>query len=85
MILSKIKIDNYRNLSGLSAQFSNDINFIVGENNIGKSNLLFLIEAILSGKRFEEIDFSDKSKPIIVEFSLLAIHFLYNLKANLCY
>ena len=70
MQLSHIEISNYRNLSGVNIDFSDDINIIVGENNIGKSNLLYCILSILTGKKFEEMDFFDKEKPIIIDFSL---------------
>lgn len=70
MQLSHIEISNYRNLSGVNIDFSDDINIIVGENNIGKSNLLYCILSLLTGKKFEEMDFFDKEKPIIIDFSL---------------
>ena len=68
--LSHIGISNFRNLSEVAIDFSDDINIIVGENNIGKSNLLYCVLSILTGKKFEEIDFFDKDKPIIIDFSL---------------
>ena len=70
MQLSHIEISNYRNLSGVNIDFSDDINIIVGENNIGKSNLLYCILSILTGKKFEEMDFFNKDEPIIINFTL---------------
>ncbi len=37
MQLSHIEISNFRNLSSITVDFSDDINILVGENNIGKS------------------------------------------------
>ena len=43
MYISEISlISNYRNLSGLSIKFNKSVNFIIGENNIGKTNILEL-------------------------------------------
>ncbi len=70
MQISNLSIENFRNLSGVTVNFSDDINSIVGENNIGKSNLLQLVASVLTGRKFDEIDFYDKNKPLIVSFSL---------------
>ncbi len=70
MKISKLTIENFRNLSGVHIDFSDDINIIVGENNIGKSNLLYCILSILTGKKFEEIDFFDKNQSISINFTL---------------
>ena len=64
MRLREINISNYRNLDNIKISFSDDINYIVGENNIGKTNLLCAINKIFTGKSFEESDFLDKSKGI---------------------
>lgn len=70
MKISKLTIENFRNLSGISTIFSDEICSIVGENNIGKSNLLYAITSVLTGKKFDEIDFYDKSKPLVISFTL---------------
>lgn len=70
MKISSLSVKNYRNLDSLSLTLANDINFIVGENNIGKSNLLCLIDSVLSAKSFNEKDFADINLPIEVEVSL---------------
>lgn len=44
MIIEKINIKNFRNLNSLEVDFNKNLNFIVGRNNIGKSNLLKLIK-----------------------------------------
>lgn len=71
MIIKSIDIDNYRNFSNAKIDFSENINFIVGENNIGKTNILNLIDIIVSGRNFEETDFTTTDKGINVIFSLL--------------
>ena len=48
------KIDNYRNLSGQSMIFDNSLNYIIGENNVGKTNILELLNIILSIGKFSE-------------------------------
>ncbi len=71
MKIKKIKvIENYRNLSGLTISFDEDINFIIGENNIGKTNIINLLYAFFSERRFKPTDFKDPSKPIHIEIQL---------------
>ncbi len=60
------EVHNYRNLDGACALFDDDCNFIVGENNLGKSNLLQLFDTIFSRRSFREDDFEDSTKPIEV-------------------
>ena len=48
MYISEIKeIDNYRNLSGKTIKFDKTMNFLIGENNIGKTNILELLNIFL--------------------------------------
>ncbi len=47
MYLSKIKVSNFRNFKQLEASFYEGLNVIVGENNIGKTNLLDAIRIAL--------------------------------------
>ena len=68
MEITYIKIINYRNLNGLEVNINQDINFIVGENNIGKSNFQNCLLKILSGKAFQK-DFTDESQRIVVEMT----------------
>lgn len=67
MELIHIKFNNYRNLDGLETSLKRDINFVVGENNLGKSNFQIGIFRTLSGKAFEEDDFTSLSEKIKVE------------------
>ena len=70
MKLRGIKLLNYRNLNGIKITFSDDLNYIVGENNIGKTNLLYAINRIFTGKGFEVNDFQDSTKPIEIVIRL---------------
>lgn len=70
MKLRGIKLLNYRNLSDIKITFSDDLNYIVGENNIGKTNLLYAINRIFYGKSFEATDFQDSTKAIEIVIRL---------------
>ena len=47
MYLSKISVHNFRNLESLEANLSPGLNVIVGENNVGKTNLLDALRVAL--------------------------------------
>ncbi len=71
MIIKKMRITNFRNFKNVDISFNDKINFIIGENNIGKSNFLDLLEIILSAnKTFDENDFNDINQPIECELTL---------------
>lgn len=71
MYINKIiRIENYRNLSGLVFEFNKEINFIVGENNVGKTNLLELLNKIIRIGKFSEQDFYNVKEPIKVVFQV---------------
>ena len=71
MKISKIKFDNYTNLSGVQLNFNSSCNFFVGENSIGKTNTLRAIYNIYNFINFAEQDFFDKTKPIQIEVEFL--------------
>ncbi|MBT2683367.1 AAA family ATPase [Bacillus sp. ISL-37] len=71
MFISEIKeIKNYRNLTGTQFFFDKNMNFIVGENNIGKTNVMELLNSLLNKGRFDEKDFYDLKEPIQVTFTI---------------
>lgn len=71
MFISKIsEVSNYRNLSGQEVIFDNQINFLIGENNIGKTNLLELLSRFFSTGKFSENDFNCLTEPIKVKVSI---------------
>ncbi len=67
MFMEWIKIENYRNLVDIELHFHNDINYFVGENAVGKSNFLDLLEQMMNARGFQESDFADVHRPIRIE------------------
>ncbi len=70
MKIINISIENYRNLNNVQVTFDPTCNFIVGENNLGKSNTLSLINIIFSRRAFGIDDFANKTLPIKIDVSL---------------
>ncbi len=70
MFMEWIQIENYRNLVDVELHFHNDINYFVGENAVGKSNFLDLLEQMMNIRGFQESDFADVHKPIRIECKL---------------
>ena len=70
MKIIKTKIKNYRNLSELEVYLDEYANYIIGENNVGKSNYLKLLDIVCNGKSFDEEDYFDIEKPIEIELQL---------------
>ncbi|MBN1999158.1 AAA family ATPase [candidate division KSB1 bacterium] len=70
MKILRVKITNYRNLNDLDIFFDPDINFIVGETSVGKTNLLSLFHTIFNWRSFYESDFQDPTIPISLEFEI---------------
>lgn len=66
MKISRVKVDNYRNIGSINVAFNPDCNYIIGENNLGKSNLLNLLFSTCNVRPFEEEDFTDPDNPIEV-------------------
>lgn len=61
MYLSNVHIVGFRNFKELRVQFHKGLNVIVGENNVGKTNLLDAIRIALGGDAFD--GFPMKAKP----------------------
>lgn len=70
MYIKWMHIENYRNLADVTLSFNNDINYFVGENAVGKSNFLDLLEIIMECHGFIESDFTDVNKPIRIDFEI---------------
>ena len=70
MYIKWMHIENYRNLADVTLSFHNDINYFVGENAVGKSNFLDLLEIIMDCHGFVESDFTDVNKPIRIDFEI---------------
>jgi putative ATP-dependent endonuclease of OLD family len=71
MRIVQVAIDNYRNLGGTKLTFNENINFLVGENDLGKSNLLDMLDKLFNRRGFYEGDFFDKTRQIAVELSMI--------------
>jgi len=67
MKIVQVIINNYRNLDGIIIDLNPDINFFVGENDLGKSNFLNMLDMIMNARKFQEDDFNDIKKPIKIE------------------
>ena len=71
MYISEIvENNNYRNLTGKTITFNDTLNFLIGENNIGKTNILELINICLAIGKFAETDFMDITLPIKIKFKV---------------
>jgi|GEM_PF-403020 len=70
MHITRVAISNYRNLDSVEVILNPTINFLVGENELGKSNFLHLLDLLFNGGKFSDEDFFDQMKSIKIEFSL---------------
>jgi len=70
MRISTLEIKNYRNLDGVTIKFHPKMNFVIGENNLGKSNLLDLLNTLFNRNSFSESDFLNCDEQIHITFSL---------------
>jgi putative ATP-dependent endonuclease of OLD family len=70
MRIVHVKVFNYRNIDGISVEFNQDCSYLIGENNLGKSNLLSLLDTVCNGRGFDDKDFFDHSLPIVVELKV---------------
>lgn len=74
MRIKRFSVDNYRNLNSATIEFDESCNFIVGENNLGKSNILDLLNVIFTRRCFVYEDFSDANSPIIINIRIKLSH-----------
>lgn len=74
MKLTELSIENFRSITSIKDVKIFPTQALLGENNAGKSNVLYAIDAYLSAGSggINENDFQDKTKPIIIgtKFSL---------------
>lgn len=66
MRIRRISISNYRNIDGIVVDFHPEANYIIGDNNLGKTNFLSVLETVCLGKCFNENDFYDINRPISI-------------------
>lgn len=67
--LKRVGVSNYRNLDGTEISLHPTINFIVGENNVGKSNFLSMLNTLFSRNSFRGSDFLDKTRPLEIRMT----------------
>jgi putative ATP-dependent endonuclease of the OLD family len=70
MRIECVKVHNYRNIDGITVCFNPESNYIIGENNLGKSNFLALLSTVCNGKGFDDKDYADSAQPIEVELDI---------------
>ena len=70
MFISHMVVENYRTFRHVELHFDSRVNYIVGDNNIGKSNFLTLLKYATHGYGFKENDFLDPDRPIRIDMTL---------------
>lgn len=66
-----MKLSNFRNLSEIECNFNQKVNYLVGENNLGKSNVLDALGVIFNEFKFSEDDFLDNEVAITVAITII--------------
>ena len=70
MKIENISISNFRNLISLQVSLDSLCNYLIGENNLGKSSFLTILETVINGKRVEDSDFYDSEKNVEAYISI---------------
>lgn len=70
MKLQRVQIKNYRNLDGLDIALNPEMNFLVGENDLGKSNFLDLLDILFNRRSFSRDDFCTDTASIEIQISM---------------
>jgi putative ATP-dependent endonuclease of OLD family len=70
MRITSVGVSNYRNIDGVEIMLHPDCSYLIGENNLGKSNFLSLLDTVCGGKGFDEKDYYDSTAPIIIEMKI---------------
>lgn len=71
MKLKQIRIQNYRNLSNITLVWDPLINYLIGENNVGKSNCMDALDQCFGRKPVADEDYRNPQKPIRMEMELM--------------
>lgn len=73
MKLIDLSIKNYRSIKEIKNAKISSFQALIGENNVGKSNVLYAIDIFLSAGLggVKESDFNDSSNPIIIKINFL--------------
>lgn len=70
MYITQMRIKNYRNFKDLSMTFHPLANYLVGENDIGKSSFLRLISFVTRARNVDEIEYDDPHQPIRIDLEV---------------
>lgn len=70
MRITRVEISNYRNIDGVVVTLNPDCSYLIGENNLGKSNFLSLLDSVCNGRAFDDNDYFDPANPIIIEVEI---------------
>ncbi len=70
MKIKQVTVHNYRNIDDITVRMHSECNYIIGENNLGKSNFLSLLNIVCTGKSFDDDDYTDPSLPITIDLQL---------------
>jgi len=57
MYISSLKVSGFKSIGELDLDFQNDINIIIGKNNVGKSNILKALNTFFNKSHFDDNDF----------------------------
>ena len=71
MIIKKIVIKNFRNLENVVIENESNMKYVIGNNGVGKSNLLEAINYFFNKSSFSLEDFYNEDKSIEIQMSLL--------------
>lgn len=66
MKITHAQVENFRNLKDVSIGFNTEISYIIGENNIGKSNFLDALQIACNNWAIDDKDYADTEKPVII-------------------
>lgn len=84
MKIEEITIQNFRTFDGQTIKLNQAMTFVVGENNLGKTNLLDLLHIVFTRSAVPEEEFRDPNKPILVVFRMRLTEAEIGLLGDIC-
>lgn len=70
MYIKRVDISNYKNIKDCSIKFSWPSTYVVGENNLGKTNLLRLLHSAFNRSMLSVEDFNDPNNEVSILIQL---------------
>ena len=80
MKINKLKLSNFRNYENVEIEFSKGVNIILGDNGVGKTNLVEAIDFLTIGKSFKT---NDEKEMIRFEQKFTKIHLEMTRRENM--